>query len=198
MPKHPQVSSTVRRQRLCEFIESFGETMVKKCATCVKHNRVCKVHVRSGKCSECLRRGQRCDVKVTESEFKRLAAEKEKLRASIKESKEAQNEAIKASEKALEALRVAQAREERLRRQMDLLDRRAEEAIAVEEKSIEDQEKLEAETLSFDDPPEGLALNLSPSTWSAWNECPADYWELPGVPPSDWSTHIPSTAAGSS
>jgi hypothetical protein len=52
---------------------------------------------------------------VTESEFKRLAAEKEKLRARIKESRKAQNAAMKASEKALEDLRVARAREERLR-----------------------------------------------------------------------------------
>jgi hypothetical protein len=104
MPKYPQPSSTIRRQRLCEFIESFGETMVKKCSTCVKHNRVCKVHIRSGKCSECLRCGQRCDVRVTKSEFKRLAAEKEKLRARIKESHKVQNTAIKASEKALEDL----------------------------------------------------------------------------------------------
>ena len=115
MPKHPQPSSTVRRQRLCEFIKSFSKTMVKKCSTCVKHNCVCKVYIRSGKCSECLRRGQRCDVRVTESEFKRLAAEKEKLRARIKESREAQNAAMKASEKALEDLRVARACEERLR-----------------------------------------------------------------------------------
>jgi hypothetical protein len=47
---------------------------------------VCKVYVQSGKCSECLCRGQRCDIKVTELEFKRLAAEKEKLRVKIKES----------------------------------------------------------------------------------------------------------------
>ena len=164
MPKHPQPSSTVRRQRLCEFIESFGETMVKKCSTCVKHNRVCKVHIRSGKCSECLRRGQRCNVRVTKSEFKRLAAEKEKLRARIKESCEAQNAAIKALEKALEDLRVARAREERLRQQMDLLDRRAEEAIAVEEQGILDQEKEESKTILFNGPSEGLALNLSPGT----------------------------------
>jgi tRNA A-37 threonylcarbamoyl transferase component Bud32 len=89
--------------------------MVKKCSTCVKHNRVCKVYVCLGKCSECLRRSQRCDVRVTESEFKRLAAEKEKLRARLKESCEAQNTAMKALEKALEDLRVARAREERLR-----------------------------------------------------------------------------------
>ena len=197
MPKHPQPSSTVRRQRLCEFIESFGETMVKKCSTCVKHNRVCKVHIRSGKCSECLRRGQRCDVRVTESEFKRLAAEKEKLRARIKESREAQNAAMKASEKALEDLRVARAREERLRQQMDLLDRRAEEAIAVEEQGILDQEKEESETILFEGPSEGLALNLSPGTWSAFEGLPYEYWETPNVAPSDWLSNIPSTTAGS-
>ena len=54
-------------------------------------------------------------MRVTKLEFKRLAAEKEKLRARIKESCEAQNTAIKASEKALEDLRVARACEERLR-----------------------------------------------------------------------------------
>jgi hypothetical protein len=48
-------------------------------------------------------------------EFTCLATEKEKLQARIKESCEAQSEALKASEKALEELRVARAREERLR-----------------------------------------------------------------------------------
>jgi hypothetical protein len=41
--------------------------------------------------------------------------EKEKLQARIKESCEAQNKALKASEKALEELWVARVREERLR-----------------------------------------------------------------------------------
>jgi hypothetical protein len=54
-------------------------------------------------------------VRVTKSEFKRLAVEKEKLRAHIKESCKAQNAAMKALEKALEDLRVARAHEERLR-----------------------------------------------------------------------------------
>ena len=186
MPKQPQLSSTLRRQQLYEFVESYGEVMVKKCSTCVKHSRVCRVHVRSGKCSECLRRGQRCDVKVTESEFKKLAAEKEKLRAKIKDSREAQNVAMRAHERALEDLRVARAREERLRTQMDLLDRRAEEAIAVEERSIEEQEQAEAETLEPEVPSEGLGMLLSPSTWSAFEGLPFEYWEehppLLGVP----------------
>jgi galactokinase len=196
MPKQPQLSSTVRRHRLCEFIEVFGDTMVQKCSTCVKHNRVCKVHVRSGKCSECLRRGQRCNVRVTESEFRRLATEKEKLRARIQETREAQSEALKASEKALEDLRVARAREERLRQQMDLLDRRADEAIAVEERGIAEQELTE-ETMAFDGPSEGLALNLSPSTWGAFDGLPLDYWDE-NVALPDWPVHIPSTSAGSS
>ena len=54
-------------------------------------------------------------MRVTKSEFKRLAAEKEKLRARLKKSYKAQNAAIKALEKALEDLQVARAREERLR-----------------------------------------------------------------------------------
>jgi len=142
--------------------------MVKKCSTCDKHGRVCKVHVRSGKCSECLRRGQRCDVKVTQSEFKRLAEEKNKLRKRIQEARDEQEAAMRIHEKALEDLKVARAREERLRQQMDLVDRRAEEAIAVEERSIEEQEAAEAaegsELLPSDITTEGLALNLSPGT----------------------------------
>jgi hypothetical protein len=42
---------------------------------------------------------------------------------------------------------------------MDLLDRRADEAIAVEERNIQDLEQQEAsETMAFDGPSEGLAL----------------------------------------
>ena len=77
-------------------------------------------------------------MRVTELEFKRLAAENEKLRAHLKESCKAQNTAIKALEKALEDLQVARACKERLRQQIDLLNCCAEEAIAVEEQGILD------------------------------------------------------------
>jgi hypothetical protein len=83
------------------------------------------------------------------------------LQAQIKESREAQNKALKASKKALEELRVARAREEQLRQQMDLLDHRAEEAISVEERSIAEQE-LDKGTMSFDGP--SNSITLSPST----------------------------------
>jgi hypothetical protein len=54
-------------------------------------------------------------VRVIELEFYRLAKEKEKLRRQIQELRDAQEVAFKAYEKALEDLRVARAREERLR-----------------------------------------------------------------------------------
>ena len=73
-------------------------------------------------------------------EFKRLAAKKEKLRDRIKESRTTQDVVIKEHKKALKELRVQRAREERLRLQMDLLDKRAEEAIAVKEREISELE----------------------------------------------------------
>jgi hypothetical protein len=73
-------------------------------------------------------------------------------------------------------MRVARAKEERLRQQMDLLDRRADEAIAVEERNIQDLEQQEAsETMAFDGPSEGLALQMSPSTWGAFEGFPLEY-----------------------
>ena len=80
---------------------------------------------------------------------------------------------------------------------MDLLDRRAEEAIAVEEQGILDQEKEESETILFDGPSEGLALNLSPGTQSAFKGLPFKYWETPNVASSDQLSGIPLTTAGS-
>jgi hypothetical protein len=62
-------------------------------------------------------------------------------------------------------MRVARAKEECLQQQMDLLDCWADKAIAVEERQIQELEEAEAlETIAFDSPSEGLALQLSPST----------------------------------
>ena len=158
MPAVRTRNSTTRRLDLADFIDSFGDIMVQKCSSCVQHNRVCKVHLRSGKCNHCNRQNQRCDVKVTQSEFRRLTEEKQKLKRQI-------DEALSAQADALEALRIARAREERLRQQMDLIDRRTAEAIAVESRALEELDAREGqETLPLDTPSEGLALQLSPST----------------------------------
>jgi hypothetical protein len=52
---------------------------------------------------------------VTQSEFKRLAKEKDKLRRRIQEARNKQEAAIRVYKKALEDLKVAYIRKERLR-----------------------------------------------------------------------------------
>ncbi|PSK33409.1 hypothetical protein B9Z65_8923 [Elsinoe australis] len=165
MPQAAKTSSTVRRQRLADFIESEGTRMVKPCQTCARHGRVCKIHVRSGKCSECLRRGQRCDVKVAESEWKRLKDERIKLRRKLSAAQDAQRQARNAEEQARRALNAAFEKEMRIRQEMDMLEDRAAEAISVEEANIEEQEAAEAATLQLD--PSCPGFSLSPSTWNA-------------------------------
>ena len=89
---------------------------------------------------------------------------------------------MKIHEKALEDLKITRVREERLRQQMDLVDRRAEEAIAVEERSIEEQEAAEAaELLPNDATDGGLSLNLSPGTWGALEGYGDEFWEFPNL-----------------
>ena len=93
----------------------------------------------------------------------------------IKKSYKVQNAIIKALEKALEDLQVTRTYKERLRQQIDLLNCYAEEAIIVEEQGILDQEKEESKTILFNGPSEGLALNLLPSTQSAFKGLPFKY-----------------------
>lgn len=62
---------------------------------------------------------------------------------------------------------------------MDLVDRRTEEAIAVEERSIEEQEVAEAaDPILPEVIPKGLGLNLSPTTQSALDRLPDDFQEV--------------------
>jgi hypothetical protein len=53
------------------------------------------------------------------------------LQKQIKELRDAQDAAVKAYKQALEELRIARARKERLRQQIDLINHQADEAIAV-------------------------------------------------------------------
>ena len=183
MPQHPE-SSTVRRRKLAEYVEFFGDIMVKSCSTCFKHKRECRVHVRSGKYSECIRRGQRCDIQVTQSEWEHLKKEKTKLRQGIKE-------AYKAQEKARADLQVAFAREMRLRQQMDFLDKRVEEAVSVEESALAE---VGQEIIDFSQPLEGLAFNLSPHTWSALDDLPDGFWDVPVSAVSGKTALVPSSS----
>jgi hypothetical protein len=158
MPAVRSCNSTTRHLELADSIDNFRDIIVQKCSNCVKHNHMCKVHLRSRKCNHCNRQNQRCDIKVTQSEFCRLTKEKQKLKRQI-------DKALSAQADALEALRTAHAYEERLRQQIDLTDCRATEAITVESRALKELDALEGqETLPLDIPSEGLALQLSPST----------------------------------
>jgi hypothetical protein len=176
MPKHLPAASTLRQHELADFIDLFSEIIVKKYSTCVKANQIYQVYVRSGKCRAYNKLSQRCDVKVTQSEFQRLTAKKIRLKKEIQESRDLQEEEFRAHKKALERMRVTRAKEERLRQQIDLLDHRADKAIAVEEGNIRELEQQEAsETIAFNSPSEGLSLQLSPSTWGAYEGFPLEF-----------------------
>jgi hypothetical protein len=95
MPKEPKrvklklsdtETSTIRHHALTKFINLFGTIIVQKCSSCRKHNRVYKVHIRSRKYSAYYFKNQSCNIRVTQSEFTRLAAEKIKLQTQIKET----------------------------------------------------------------------------------------------------------------
>jgi hypothetical protein len=61
---------------------------------------------------------------------------------------------------------------------MDLTDRRAAEAIAVESRALKELDAQEGqETLPLDTPSDSLALQLSPSTWGALEDVPNGFWE---------------------
>jgi hypothetical protein len=62
---------------------------------------------------------------------------------------------------------------------MDLIDRRADDAIAVEVREIEELERAEeTETMTFGEVSEnGFNLHLSPSTWGAFEGYPLEFWE---------------------
>ena len=67
-------------------------------------------------------------------------------------------------EKALKDMRVARARKERLRKQIDLLDTRADTAVAVEQQNIKELEREEdGGTMEFPKS-KGTSLHLSAST----------------------------------
>jgi hypothetical protein len=95
-----------------------------------------------------------------------LAAEKIKLQTQIKETIDAQNAAVKAYKKALEDLRVAQSKEKQLRKQIDLVDCCAEDAIAVKSCEIEEIEQAEESGVLLFSPvsDKGFNLYLSPNT----------------------------------
>ena len=59
---------------------------------------------------------------------------------------------------------------------MDFLNKYIEEAVSVKESALAE---MDQEVVDFSQPPEGLALNLSPHTWSALDDLPDGFWDVP-------------------
>ena len=157
-----QRTSTDRRKDLASFIEIHGDIMPRKCNHCQKDNLVCKVHIKSGRCGNCNDRGHNdCNVRVTEAEWRKLKVERSKL--------------LDAIEQAREATSIALAKERRLMKQLELLDKRSDDAVALQEAQAQEAEVEEflaglgSESLSGE-------LALQPETWSAMDGIPDEHW----------------------
>ena len=189
MPPLRSESSTTRRKKLALFIEDFGETeMVRPCSRCRKERIPCRVHVRSGKCAACHNSNSfNCDVRVTESEFDRLRREhlelREKIEAARVEAVAAQERASRAQEEAGAAL----SKEMRLRKQMDRLEGREAEAIAVKDRALEELQATELAELDWvlepNPPSDHPELALQPLTWTLYEGLLDEFWEIPVIPP---------------
>lgn len=163
MPKQSKLSSTEYRKRTAKSIEESGTIMPRKCNHCRKNGRVCKVNIRSGRCGACNEHNHRdCDVRISEAEWNRLKSQRSKVLEEIQAAREATSKALE--------------KERRLMKQLELLDKRTDEAVAVQEadaSAAEFEELLAAGTESSAD------LSLSPFTWSATDGIPDDFWTAP-------------------
>ena len=175
MSKYQILTSTTRRRLLTDFIDSKDSKMMKFCSTCRRYSRVYKVHLRSESCNECLRRNQRCDVRVIENEWKKFKTEKFKLRQEIRDALAAQKETRKAEDKAAFERRVTLVKEMRLRQQMNLLEKRVDEAIALKEAQIVEENPI----MNFDLEDPMPSLHLGPLIWSALDDLSDSFWQLP-------------------
>jgi hypothetical protein len=72
-------SSTARRKRLADRIESLGIIAMAPCPQCVASKTVCVIHQCSTKCASCVRKNIRCDGMFSDAEFDSLEATKEEI-----------------------------------------------------------------------------------------------------------------------
>ena len=68
--------------------------MPTKCTPCKKAGRICRVYINSSRCSACnALNSDDCDIRVTASEFRRLAKERTSLQRKLKDSRDAVSKA---------------------------------------------------------------------------------------------------------
>lgn len=123
-------TSTHRCKKLTKFIRENGITIVKSCSFYTRKKKVYRVYIKSGRYSECNKHNIKgCDVRVTPTKQKSLQSVRDKLTRKLKAVR---YDLVRKSEE----ITVAYTKEARLRRQLELHEKREGEAIAIEEASI--------------------------------------------------------------
>jgi len=153
-------ASSLRRKRLADRVERAFNEMPSPCSRCSSRGLKCLVDLSSGRCSECIRSGRKCDLVVTDSDWDSLhraqRVVKEQLDVVETQHTEllarhtallaqlanlaAQSSSLVAESESLGSRRL------RLRKQAGLLTDREKEMTLRELASIEEMEKLEAES----------------------------------------------------
>ncbi len=159
---------------------------MKPCSYCSQHQKSCKVDVRSGRCAECVRRGRACNVRTTKAESDKPVAARSTLKNQGVDAAKARAEARQAELLAHEAAQAAQAKEDRLRKQLELIEKR--DHIAFDEELAEVDEldppiphDLTNDLLAWDD-----QSVMSPSRWASFVSDDLDFVsESPGATASN-------------
>lgn len=111
--------------------------MPTRCTTCKDADHDYRIHVRSGRCgARNNTNNMGCDIQVTASEFRRLMKECDSLKKNFSES----NDKVESAKSALDAAHArfstVPAKVSRLSKELSQNERRAGEAISVEDRGI--------------------------------------------------------------
>ena len=109
-----------RREIHADTIAELGVEMPFPCSTCRRQKRSCRISESSADCSECVRHGAKCcDVGLSRVQVESLKETKNKLQQQLEEAQDAELE--------------VRMRQRQIRKQLALVDKRANDMLAKEE-----------------------------------------------------------------
>ena len=113
-------SRKCRRAFYAETIEILGSAMPFPCSTCRRQKRSCRISESSADCAECVRHGAKeCDVGLSRVQVARLKETKDRLERELEEAEDAEV--------------AAMMKKRQVRKQLAMVDVRANEMLAKEE-----------------------------------------------------------------
>jgi len=157
----PKPSSTDRRKRLADKIDSLGFPAMAPCPQCVESHSICVVQKGSSRCSCCVRKNVACGGTFSDAEFDALEAKKSEI--AVKKM----NARSKLTSLAWELLAV-QKEHDALDAQFLKIHQRQEKMVEQEARALEELDLFISDTnpldlavmsddlFSWNDPPLGL------------------------------------------